>query len=80
MGESAHMTVQERTKKPNKIKGKGKAPFQAGFKKESKCFFYKKKGHMKKSCAKFKAWLEKKGNSTLLLCYEFNMVDISSNT
>ncbi|KAF7844933.1 Retrovirus-related Pol polyprotein from transposon TNT 1-94 [Senna tora] len=55
MGESAHLANQGK-------KGKGKAPIQGGIKKESKCFFCKKKGHMKKDCMKFKAWLDKKGN------------------
>ncbi|KAL5810495.1 hypothetical protein ACOSQ3_027207 [Xanthoceras sorbifolium] len=43
-------------------KGKGKIPPKADIKKESKCFFCKKKGHMKKDCAKFKKWLDDKGN------------------
>ncbi|KAL5832264.1 hypothetical protein ACOSQ4_017618 [Xanthoceras sorbifolium] len=42
-------------------KGKGKIPPKADIKKESKCFFCKRKGHMKKDCAKFKKWLEDKG-------------------
>ena len=44
-----------------KNKGKGKTQPKASIKKESTCFFCKKKGHMKKDCAKHKAWLEKKG-------------------
>jgi len=35
---------------------------------------------MKKDCEKFKAWLEKKGNSISLVCYESNLVDVGSNT
>ena len=34
-------------------KGKGKIPPHVGIKKDSKCFFCKKKGHMKKECTKF---------------------------
>ncbi|KAI9170264.1 hypothetical protein LWI28_025254 [Acer negundo] len=45
-------------------KGKGKIPPQADIKKDSKCFFCKKKGHMKKKCAKFQKWLEDKGDSS----------------
>ena len=44
---------QASTSKTNQ-KGKGKIPPQADIKKENKCFFCKKKGHMKKDCAKFK--------------------------
>ena len=44
-----------------KNKGNGKTQPKAGIKKESTCFFYKNKGHMKKDCAKHKASLEKKG-------------------
>ena len=54
-GESAHMVTQERNKNQVKPKGKGKGPVQGGINKESKCFFCKKKGHMKKDCIKFKA-------------------------
>ncbi|KAL5809191.1 hypothetical protein ACOSQ3_029882 [Xanthoceras sorbifolium] len=61
-------------------KGKGKIPPKADIKKESKCLFCKKKGHMKKDCAKFKKWLEDKGNQISFVCYESNMVNISINT
>jgi len=61
-------------------KGKGKIPPQAGIKKDSKCFFYKKKGHMKKEFAKFQKWLEDKGNPTSIFCYESNMVNVNINT
>ncbi|KAF7835748.1 Retrovirus-related Pol polyprotein from transposon TNT 1-94 [Senna tora] len=80
MGESAHLANQGKDKNQAKKKGKGKAPIQGGIKKESKCFFCKKKGHMKKDCMKFKAWLDKKGNSISFFIYESNMVDVSSNT
>ncbi|KAF7839613.1 Retrovirus-related Pol polyprotein from transposon TNT 1-94 [Senna tora] len=80
MGESAHLANQGKDKNQAKKKGKGKAPIQGGIKKESKCFFCKKKRHMKKDCMKFKAWLDKKGNSISFFIYESNMVDFSSNT
>ena len=67
-GESALLTT---TRGKNKViktdksqanqKGKGKIPPQGDIKKEVKCFFCKKGGHMKNECPKFKDWLEKKG-------------------
>jgi len=52
--ESAHLATQE--KKPaKKDKGKAKAPLNLVKKGVIKCFFCKKKGHMKKNCPKFKA-------------------------
>ena len=61
-------------------KGKNKVLPQGSIKRESKCLFYKKKGHMKKDCTKFKKWLENKGNSISCVCYESNMVDVNYNT
>ena len=80
LGESAFMITQGNNKDKAKQKGKGKIPPQTDIKKESKCFFCKKKGHMKKDCPKFKIWLEKKGNLTSFVCYESNMVDVNHNT
>ena len=52
---SAFLTSQGNNKDRANDKGKGKVPTQADSKKkESKCFFYKKKGHIKKDCVKFK--------------------------
>ena len=53
---------------------------QRGIKKESKCYFCKKKGHIKKDCHKFKTWLEKKGNLLSLVYYKSNIVDVGHNT
>ena len=41
------------TSKSNQ-KGKCRIPPQANIKKENKCFFCKRKGHVKKDCPKFK--------------------------
>ena len=49
------MATQERNKNQAKPKEKGEKPIQGGIKRESKCFFCKKKGHMKKDYIKFKA-------------------------
>ena len=59
-------------KRKNKThnKGKGKVQPNTDIKKESICFFCKKKGHMKKDCMKHKVWLEKKGTSFSFVCYE----------
>ena len=48
-------------KMKDQVKGKGNIPIHPNKKKESKYFFCKKKGHMKKDCSKFKIWLDKKG-------------------
>ena len=57
MGESTLLTTVCRKNKAIKSqaneKGNGKIPPQANIKKVTKCFFYKKKGHMKKNCPKF---------------------------
>ena len=48
-----------------------------------RCFFCKKKGHIKKDCAKFKAWLSKReptGNDSLALVCEFNLSEAPSNS
>jgi hypothetical protein len=88
VGESSNMVVQANESKwkgkqteKGKKKEKGKIPIQADIKKEeSKCFFCKKKGHMKKDCSKFKNWLGKRGNPISFVCYESHMVDICHNT
>ena len=46
-------TYQTYTSKSNQ-NGKGKIPPQTDIKKENKCFFCKRKGHVKKDCPKFK--------------------------
>ena len=43
-------------------------------------FFCKKKGHMKKNCPRFLKWLEEKGKSISLVCYESNMASVNNNT
>ncbi|XP_028220247.1 uncharacterized protein LOC114401866 [Glycine soja] len=68
MGESALLTIaygkNKETKSQANQKGNGKIPPQADIKKVAKCFFCKKKGHMKKTCPEFQKWLEKKGKQT----------------
>lgn len=79
MGESTLMGTQRKDKNQAKRKGKGKIPPQGGIKKESKYFFYKNKGHMKKRCIKFQKCLGKKGKPISFACYECNMFDIIYN-
>ena len=78
LGESAFLANQEKNKDQAKEKGKDKVPPQADIKKESKCFFCKKKGRI--NCVKFQKWLEKKVNSISCVYYESNMVEVSHNT
>lgn len=78
--ESALTVTQRKKASQAKWKEKGKLPSQADIKNESKCFFCKKKGHLKKDCVKYKKWLEKRGNLISYVCYESNMVDVNYNT
>ena len=84
MSESALLTTAYRKNKATKSqanqKGNGKIPPQANIKKVTKCFFCKKKRLMKKNCPKFQKWLEKKGKSISLVCYESNMASVNINT
>ncbi|XP_027338111.1 uncharacterized protein LOC113852052 [Abrus precatorius] len=52
-GESVNLTTSTRSK-TNQVNHKGKISIQSDIKKEPKCFFCKKKGHIKKDCLKFK--------------------------
>ncbi|XP_073121968.1 uncharacterized protein [Henckelia pumila] len=61
LGENALLTIKGKNQNQANKKGKDKIPSQGGIKKESKCFFCKKKGHMRKDCSKFQKWLEIKG-------------------
>ncbi|KAF7839021.1 Retrovirus-related Pol polyprotein from transposon TNT 1-94 [Senna tora] len=45
-----------------------------------KCFFCKKKGHVRKNCPKREAWLIKEGNLLSFVCFESNFVDIYHDT
>jgi transposase InsO family protein len=80
LGESAMLATRGKGKSQANQKGKGKVPPQTDIKKDSKCFFCKKKGHMKKECAKFQKWLADKGNPISFVCYESNMVNVNINT
>ena len=78
-GEKVNLTTFGKKRK-DRAKIKGKILVQLGIKKESKCFFGKKKGHMKKDCSKFKIWLDKKGTQFSFVCYESNMVNVNHST
>ena len=81
-GEKVNLTTSTSGKDRKKSVGinKGRIPTQPTIKKESKCFFYKKKGHMKKDCPKFKSWFEKKGTPFAFVFYESNMINVNHNT
>ena len=59
-------------------------PKKTSFKRDGdRCFFCKKKGHIKKDCAKFKAWLSKRkptGNDSLALVCESNLFEAPSSS
>ena len=61
LGESAMLATRGKGKSQANRKEKGKALPQADIKKVSKCFFCKKKGHIKKECTKYQKWLADKG-------------------
>ncbi|KAK5812070.1 hypothetical protein PVK06_027468 [Gossypium arboreum] len=61
MGENALMVPQGKKTVQSKQKGKAKMQPQSDINKEPKCFFCKKKGHLKKDRVKFKSQLENKG-------------------
>ena len=80
-GEKVLFTIpsNQRKNKP-KNKGNGKVQPKVDIKKESMCYFCKKKGHMKKHCMKHKVWLEQKGISFSSICYESNFINVNHNT
>lgn len=49
-------------------------------KRTGKYHFCKKVGHFQNDCLKRKVWFEKKGKPTTFVCFEFNLVDVLSNT
>ncbi|RVW85756.1 hypothetical protein CK203_033387 [Vitis vinifera] len=62
-GDSVMLVTQKKEKKGKSQasqKVKQQIPPKSDIKKDEKCFFCKKKGHMKKKCLKFQKWLEKK--------------------
>ena len=70
-GESAMLVTQKKGtkgKSQDSQKGKQQIPPKSDIKKDEKCFFCIKKGHVKKKCLKFQKWLEKKGNPTSFVC------------
>ncbi|KAA0055452.1 Retrovirus-related Pol polyprotein from transposon TNT 1-94 [Cucumis melo var. makuwa] len=44
------------------------------------CFFYKKKGHIKKNCPKYAKWRVKKGKLLTLVCSEVNLAYVPTDT
>ena len=77
-------------KKLGKKTGKGKQRLSKAnqssaqiLKKESskdKCHFYGKLGHCQKDCLKRKAWFERKGEPSALVCFESNLDEVPYNT
>ena len=48
--------------------------------KDDTCRFCGKFGHFQKDCLKRKAWFEKKGKLSALVCFESNLVEVPYNT
>ena len=60
LGDNAFMETQRKNKNQAKQKEKGKVPPQVKIERESKCFFYKKKGHMRRIMSNFINGLRRK--------------------
>ena len=80
IGESAFMTTQGKKTNQANNRSKRKAPHETDIKKEVKCRFCRKKGHIRQDCVKFQQWLVKKGTVISLVCYEDNMIGVNYNT
>ena len=82
----AHLTIGPNKKSFKKGKGnkkkQGNDVSHNGQKDENKiqCHFCHKKGHKRRNCSSFKAWLEKKGKTQCLVSYESYLVDIPPNS
>ncbi|RVW24034.1 Retrovirus-related Pol polyprotein from transposon TNT 1-94 [Vitis vinifera] len=82
----AHLTIGPNKKSFKKGKGKknnqGNDVSHNGQKDENKiqCHFCHKKGHKRRDCFGFKAWLEKKGKTQCLVSYESYLVIIPPNS
>jgi len=68
-GQMVNLTTSLKNKK-NQVNQKKKISTKPVINKESKCSFYKRKGHIEKDCTKFRNWLGKKSNYFALICYE----------
>ena len=80
-GEKVFFTLPgSKGKNKAKNKGKGKTQPKVGIKKESTCFFCKKKDHMKKDYAKHKLGLKRKVLIFSFVCYESNFTNVNYNT
>ncbi|KAL6349885.1 hypothetical protein AAG906_001772 [Vitis piasezkii] len=66
LGESALMAMEGKDQNQAKKKRKGKIPPQGGIKKVNRCFFYKKKGHMKRVAPNSRNGLRRKVNQSHL--------------
>ena len=78
--ENAHFVTHKKGKGAEiKWKKDGQVSFKPYGNKDA-CFFFKKKGHKKLNCLKYKKWLEKKANLISLVCYESNFIDTHHNT
>ncbi|XP_049368990.1 uncharacterized protein LOC125833884 [Solanum verrucosum] len=81
MGQGAGKGLKMKANKFKKKKALAKVPQDAH--KELKvdvCHFCKKKRHYQKDCLKRKAWFEKKGTFSAIVCFESNLVEVHNNT
>lgn len=45
-----------------------------------KCYFCNKPGHKKAECLKRIAWMERRSIHSVSVCFEFNFIEVPSNT
>ncbi|KAA0053173.1 Retrovirus-related Pol polyprotein from transposon TNT 1-94 [Cucumis melo var. makuwa] len=80
--ESAHLAINFHAKKKRKPTNAVEGTSQQNKKQamENPCFFYKKKGHLKKNCPKYTKWRVKKGKLLTLVCSEVNLASVPIDT
>ena len=82
--EQAHLTISSterpKGKRKRKVKQEAGGPPKKKQQNETRCFFCKKVGHLKKDCAKRVEWFKKKGTFLSLVCSEINLASVPRYT
>ncbi|KAA0047806.1 Retrovirus-related Pol polyprotein from transposon TNT 1-94 [Cucumis melo var. makuwa] len=80
--ESAHLTTNFHGKKKRRPTDVVEGTSQQNKKQtiENPCFFWKKKGHLKKYCPKYAKWRVKKGKLLTFVCSQVNLAFVPTDT